>query len=102
MEDIYTRLKELEEQHVRAVRGLEKLAKAIDHVRAARGELDGLIGDENLSPGLSDIPEQLKGAEDALAEQTWRVRAYISDVELDQNHLQRRLRGQQGEEPAAR
>ena len=36
-EDIYQHLKELEEQHVRAVRGLEKLAKALEHVHEARG-----------------------------------------------------------------
>ena len=34
-EDIYQHLKELEEQHVRAVRGLEKLAKALEHVHEA-------------------------------------------------------------------
>ena len=31
-EDIYQQLKELEEHHVRAVRGLEKLANALEHV----------------------------------------------------------------------
>jgi hypothetical protein len=36
MEDIYKQLKELEEHHVQAVRGLEKLAKALEHTRAAR------------------------------------------------------------------
>jgi hypothetical protein len=36
MEHIYQQLKELEEQHVRAVRGLEKLAKALEHVHEAR------------------------------------------------------------------
>ena len=36
-EDIYQHLKELEEQHVRAVRGLEKLAKTLEHVHEARG-----------------------------------------------------------------
>jgi hypothetical protein len=35
-EDIYQQLMELEEQHIRAVRGLEKLAKALEHVREAR------------------------------------------------------------------
>ncbi len=35
MEHIYQQLKELEEQHVRAVRGLEKLAKALEHVHEA-------------------------------------------------------------------
>jgi hypothetical protein len=38
-DDIYQQLKELEEQHVRAVRVLEKLAKALEHVREARTEL---------------------------------------------------------------
>ena len=41
-EDIYQQLKELEEQHVRAVRGLEKLAKALEHVHEARTELSDL------------------------------------------------------------
>ena len=31
-EDIYKRLKQVEEHHVRAVRGLEKLANALEHV----------------------------------------------------------------------
>jgi len=35
MEHIYQQLKELEEQHVRAVRGLKKLAKALEHVHEA-------------------------------------------------------------------
>src|SRR5947209_4640427 len=81
VEDIYKQLKQLDEQHVRAVRGLEKLAKALDHVRTARGELDDLAGDETLTPSLSDLPEQLKAVEDALVQETWRVRAYITDVE---------------------
>ncbi len=42
MEDIYKRLKQLEDHHVRAVRGLEKLANALEHVRAARTELSDL------------------------------------------------------------
>jgi hypothetical protein len=42
MEDIYKQLKELEEHHVQAVRGLEKLAKALEHARAARAELGDL------------------------------------------------------------
>ncbi len=42
MEHIYQHLKELEEQHVRAVRGLEKLAKALKHVREAKTELNAL------------------------------------------------------------
>lgn len=33
MEDIYKQLKELEEHHVQAVRGLEKLARALEHAR---------------------------------------------------------------------
>ena len=101
MEDIYKQLKQLEEQHVRAVRGLEKLAKALDHVRVAKEEVDGLVADENLTSNISDVPDRLKGVEDALAQETWTVRAYISDVELNQNHLQRRLRGGQGEAPTA-
>ena len=32
MEDIYKRLKQVEEHYVRAVRGLEKLANALEHV----------------------------------------------------------------------
>ncbi len=35
MEHIYQQLRQLEEQHVRAVRGLEKLAKALEHVHEA-------------------------------------------------------------------
>jgi hypothetical protein len=33
MEAIYKQLKELEEHHVLAVRGLEKLARALEHAR---------------------------------------------------------------------
>ena len=47
-EDIYQHLKELEQQHVRAVRGLEKLAKALEHVHEARTELSDLSEDGNL------------------------------------------------------
>ena len=49
-EDIYQQLKELEEQHVRAVRGLEKLAKALEHVHEARTELSDLSEEANLTP----------------------------------------------------
>ena len=35
VEHIYQQLRQLEEQHVRAVRGLEKLAKALEHVSEA-------------------------------------------------------------------
>jgi hypothetical protein len=90
-EDIYQQLKELEEQHVRAVRGLEKLAKALEHVREARTELSALSEEANLNPTLSNLPEQLKVLEDALEEETWRTRSYITDVELEQGYLRKRL-----------
>ncbi len=95
MEDIYQQLKELEEQHVRAVRGLEKLAKALEHVHEARTELSALSEEANLNPTLSNLPEQLKVLEDALEEETWRTRGYITDVELEQGSLRRRLQGQE-------
>lgn len=94
-EDIYQHLKELEEQHVRAVRGLEKLAKALEHVHEARTELSDLSEDANLNPTLSDLPEQLKVVKDALEEETWRTRGYITDVELEQGYLRKRLQGQE-------
>ena len=94
-EDIYQQLKELEEQHVRAVRGLEKLAKALEHVREARTELSDLSEDGNLGSTLSDLPEQLKVIKDALEEETWRTRGYITDVELEQGYLRKRLQGQE-------
>jgi hypothetical protein len=94
-EDIYKQLKELEEQHVRAVRGLEKLAKALEHVREARTELSDLSEEANLNPTLSNLPEQLKVLEDALEEETWRTRGYITDVELEQGYLRKRLQGQE-------
>ena len=90
-EDIYKRLKQLEEHHVRAVRGLEKLAKALEHVRATRTELGELNEDASLNPTLSNLPEQLKVVEDALEEETWRTRASITDTELKQSYLRRRL-----------
>jgi chaperonin cofactor prefoldin len=95
-EDIYKQLKELEEQHVRAVRGLEKLAKALEHVREARTELGDLSEDANLNPTLSNLPEQLKVLKDALEEETWRTRGYITDVELEQSYLRKRLQGEEG------
>ncbi len=95
-EDIYKRLKQLEEQHVRAVRGLEKLAKALEHVREAKAELSDLSEEATLKPTLSNLPEQLKVLEDALEEETWRTRGYITDVELEQGSLRRRLQGQEG------
>ena len=97
MEDIYKRLKQLEEQHVCAVRDLEKLAKVLDHVRTARTELGDLNEEANLnSSTLSNLPEQLKVLEDALEEETWRTRASITDTELKQSYLRRRLQGQAG------
>ena len=95
MEDIYKQLKQLEEQHVLAVRGLEKLAKALEHVREARTELSALSEDGNLNPTLSNLPEQRKILEDALEEETWRTRGSITDVELEQGYLRRRLQGQE-------
>ncbi len=94
-QDIYKQLKQLEEQHVRAVRGLEKLAKALDHVRAARTELGDLNEEANPNPTLSNLPEQLKVLEDALEEETWRTRGYITDIELEQSYLRRRLQEQE-------
>jgi hypothetical protein len=95
-EDIYQQLKELEQQHVRAVRGLEKLAKILEHVREARTELSNLSEEANLNPTLSNLPEQLKILEDALEEETWRTRGYITDVELEQGYLRKRLQGEEG------
>ena len=94
MEDIYQQLKELEEQHVLAVRGLEKLAKALEHVREAKTELSDLSEEANLNPTLSNLPEQLKVLEDTLEEETWRTRASITDTELEQGSLRRRLQRQ--------
>ncbi len=94
-EDIYKQLRQLEEQHVRAVRGLEKLAKALEHVREAKQELSALREDANLNPTLSNLPEQLKVLEDTLEEETWRTRGYITDTELEQGSLRRRLQRQE-------
>jgi hypothetical protein len=93
--DIYQQLRQLEEQHVRAVRGLEKLAKALKHVREAKAELSALSEEANVNPTLSTLPEQLKVLEDTLEEETWRTRGYITDVELEQGYLRRRLQGQE-------
>ena len=87
---------QLEEHHVRAVRGLEKLASALEHVREARTELGDLSEDGNLGSTLSNLPEQLTVVEDALEEETWRTRGYITDIELNQSYLRRRLQGQEG------
>ena len=95
MKDTYRQLKQLEEQHVRAVRGLEKLAKALEHVREAKTELSALSEEANLTPTLSKLPEQLKVLEDALEEETWRTLGYITDVELEQGYLRKRLQGQE-------
>ena len=95
MEHIYQQLKELEQQHERAVRGLEKLAKALEHMREARTELSDLSEDANLNPTLSNLPEQLKVLEDALEEETWRTRGYITDVEVEQGYLRKRLQRQE-------
>ncbi len=94
-DDIHKRLKDLEEQHVRAVRALEKLTKALDHVHAARSELASLAKDEgNLRPALSDLPEQLRLIEDTLSEEISISRGYILDVEIDQHYLRKRLHGE--------
>jgi hypothetical protein len=93
-------LKQLEERHVQAVRGLEKLAKALEHARLAREELNELDDDQNLMPPLAVVPEQLKAVGDALEAETWRIRADITDVELDQTYLRSCLPGH-GEDPTA-
>jgi chromosome segregation ATPase len=97
MEDIHRQLKDLEEQHVRSVRELEKLTKGIDHVRAAREELDTLITTGSLNPSLRSLPDQLQSVEEALGEEIIRTRAHILDVELDQDYLRRRLQWEGGD-----
>jgi hypothetical protein len=93
MEDIHSHLKNLEERHVRAVRGLEKLVKVMEHVRAGRDELDALVGSRSSDTPLRGLPEQLQSVEQALSEEISRTRAYILDVEIDQAYLRRRLHG---------
>ena len=93
--DIYQQLRELEEQHVRAVRGLEKLAKALEHVREAKAELSDLSEEANLNPTLSNLPEQITVLENALEVETWRTRGYITDIQLEQGYLRKRLQGQE-------
>ena len=78
------------------MRGLEKLAKALEHMHEARTEHSDLSEDANLNPTLSNLPEQLKVLEDALEEETWRTRGYITDVELEQSYLRKRLQGEEG------
>ena len=91
MDDIHGQLKTLEEQHVRAVRALEKLTKALNHVHAALSELAELNEDGNLRPARSDLPDQLGLIEDALSEEISMSRSYILDVELEQHYLRKRL-----------
>lgn len=91
MEDVHRQLKNLEEQHVRAVRELEKLTRVIEHVRAGRDELDALVEIGRSKSSLRGLPEQLRSVEEALSEEISRTRAYILDCELDQNYLRRRL-----------
>lgn len=93
MEDIHDQLKNLEEQHVGAVRELEKLARVIDHVRAGRDELDALVKISSLDTPLSGLPEQLQFVEQALSEEISRTRACILDVEIEQAYLRTRLQG---------
>ena len=54
-----------------------------------------LAEEANLNPTLSDLPEQLKVIKDALEEETWRTRGYITDVELEQGYLRKRLQRQE-------
>ena len=93
MNDIHKQLKTLEEQHVRAVRALERLTKALNHVHAALSELAELNEDGHLRPTCSDLPDQLGLTEDALSEEISMFRSYILDVELDQHYLRKRLQG---------
>jgi len=97
MEDIHGQLKYLEQQHVRAVRELERLARVVDHVRAGREELDALVGTGGSDTSLRGLPEQLRSVEEALSEEISRTRAYILDVEIDQSYLRRRLQGGGGD-----
>ena len=57
--------------------------------------LSELSEDANLNPTLSNLPEQLKVLKDALEEETWRTRGYITDVELEQGYLRKRLQEQE-------
>ena len=96
MDDIHKQLKTLEEQHVRAVRALEKLTKALNHVHVAQSELAELNQDGHLRPTRSNLPDQLGLIEDALSEEISMSRSYILDVELDQHYLRKRLQGEKG------
>lgn len=96
MDDIHKQLKILEEQHVRAVRALEKLTKALNHVHVAQSELADLNQDGHLRPTRSDLPDQLGLIEDTLSEEISMSRSYILDVELDQHYLRKRLQGEKG------
>ncbi len=102
MDDIHKQLKTLEEQHVRAVRALEKLTKALSHVHVAQSELAELNEDGHLRPTRSDLPKQLRLIEDALSEEIDMSRSYILDVELDQHYLRKRLQGEEGGDHATR
>jgi hypothetical protein len=99
MEDIHGQLRKLEDQHVQAVRKLEKLAKVDDHIRAARDDLSALANTGGSNPSLHVLIEQLQSIEETLGEETNRTRAYILDIELDQNYLRRRLQGWEGDHP---
>ena len=93
MDDIHEQLKTLEEQHVRAVRALERLTKALNHVHVAQSELAELNEDGHLRPTRSNLPDQLGIIEDALSEEISMSRSYILDVELEQHYLRKRLQG---------
>jgi hypothetical protein len=93
-DDIHRQLKNLEEQHVRAVRGLENLTRSLGHVQAARGELAALSKIGEASAPLHDLHCQLGSVEETLREEVSRTQGYILDVELDQDSLRRRLQGE--------
>jgi len=102
VDEIHKQLKTLEEQHVRAVRALERITKALNHVHAAQSELAELDEDGSLRPARSDLPDQLGPIEDALSEEIDMSRSYILDIELDQHYLRKRLQGEEGGDNATR
>ena len=93
-DDIHRRLKNLEEQHVRAVRGLENLTRSLGHIQAARGELAALSKTGEASAPLHDLRGQLGSIEVALREEVSRTQGYILDIDLEQDTLHRRLQGE--------
>ena len=92
MDSAREQLKLLEQQRLRAVRGLRRLTAVLKYIGAARAELEALREEGTLSPAHQDLPDRLESIEEALNEEIRMAREYVENIRRDQDILWRQLR----------